>query len=64
MEIDWGQALQIGGIGFGMVFVVLTILAITVWLIGLLLMKMDAGHKKAAAGEIVSGKKDEEENGE
>ncbi|NLL90612.1 MAG: OadG family protein [Dehalococcoidales bacterium] len=34
MNVDWGQALQVGGFGFLLVFVVLTILAIAMWLIG------------------------------
>jgi Na+-transporting methylmalonyl-CoA/oxaloacetate decarboxylase gamma subunit len=40
MAVDWGQALQIGGIGFGLVFVILIILALTVWLAGLRLGKI------------------------
>jgi Na+-transporting methylmalonyl-CoA/oxaloacetate decarboxylase gamma subunit len=34
MNVDWGQAFQVGGFGFLLVFVVLTILAICMWLIG------------------------------
>jgi len=33
MEIDWAQAWQVGGIGFGLVFVVLAILAVVTWLV-------------------------------
>jgi Na+-transporting methylmalonyl-CoA/oxaloacetate decarboxylase gamma subunit len=32
MEIDWAQALQIGSIGFGLVFAILFILAVVTWL--------------------------------
>lgn len=46
--IDWGQAWQVSGMGFGLVFLVLAILAIAVWLIGLVLRRMDgSGSGKA-----------------
>lgn len=35
MAVDWGNAFQVGGIGFGTVFLVLVILAVAVTLIGL-----------------------------
>lgn len=47
MEIDWAQAWQIGGIGFGLVFAVLAILAVAIWLIGLVLRRMDGGGGEA-----------------
>jgi Na+-transporting methylmalonyl-CoA/oxaloacetate decarboxylase gamma subunit len=34
MSVDWGQAFQVGVIGFALVFFVLIILAIAMWLIG------------------------------
>lgn len=34
MAIDWGFAGQVGGAGFGVVFVLLIILAIVIWLTG------------------------------
>ena len=40
MGVDWGFAGQIGGIGFGLVFVVLIILALAIWLVGLILSKI------------------------
>jgi|TARA_B100000315_G_scaffold159000_1_gene147554 Na+-transporting methylmalonyl-CoA/oxaloacetate decarboxylase gamma subunit len=40
MAVDWAQAWQIGGVGFGLVFAVLVILALTMWLTGLLLGKL------------------------
>ena len=43
MEIDWAQAWQVGGIGFGLVFAVLIILALVMWLTGLLLNKIGGG---------------------
>ena len=48
MEVPWGQALQVGGVGFGLVFAVLIILALAVWLTGLMLGKIGSG--KAEAG--------------
>ena len=35
MLVDWGNALKVGGIGFGTVFLVLVILAVAVTLVGL-----------------------------
>lgn len=47
MTIDWGFAGQIGGIGFGMVFAVLIILAVAIWLIGLVVSRISTGEGKA-----------------
>lgn len=47
MEVDWAQAWQIGGIGFGLVFVVLIVLAFAIWLTGLLLSKTIGGNNAA-----------------
>ncbi len=44
MGVDWGLAGQIGGIGFGLVFVVLTVLALAIWLMGLVLSKIGSGR--------------------
>jgi Na+-transporting methylmalonyl-CoA/oxaloacetate decarboxylase gamma subunit len=52
--VDWAFAGKIGGIGFGMVFVVLLILAIILWLVGLVFRKLDAG-KEEKAGEDKKG---------
>ena len=43
MAVDWGFAGQIGGIGFGLVFAVLIILALAIWLVGLVLSRIGAG---------------------
>jgi Na+-transporting methylmalonyl-CoA/oxaloacetate decarboxylase gamma subunit len=43
MGVDWGFAGQIGGFGFGLVFLVLIILALAIWLTGLILSKITAG---------------------
>jgi len=49
MTIDWGLAGQIGGIGFGLVFAVLIILALAIRLTGLVLSKISTA--KAETGD-------------
>jgi len=49
MGVDWGYAGQVGGVGFGMVFALLIILALVIWTIGVLLNKRRAGKDKAKA---------------
>ena len=46
MVIDWGFAGQVGAAGFGMVFVLLIILAIVIWLTGLILNKVSTDKSK------------------
>ena len=51
MTIDWGFAGQIGGVGFGVVFILLAILAIFIWLTGwvntiITLGKAEVSNKK------------------
>lgn len=48
MGVDWGFAGQIGGFGVGLVFVVLIILALAIWLTGLILSKITAGKGEAS----------------
>jgi Na+-transporting methylmalonyl-CoA/oxaloacetate decarboxylase gamma subunit len=48
MEVDWGQAFQIGGIGFSLVFAVLLALASAIWLVALLLNKVFGGTNIAS----------------
>jgi Na+-transporting methylmalonyl-CoA/oxaloacetate decarboxylase gamma subunit len=48
MAVDWGFAGQVGGIGFGTVFALLIILAVIIWLIGLILSKIGTGKAKAS----------------
>ena len=61
MEINWAQALEYGGIGFLLVFIVLAILAVSTWLINLVSHKTTNGgngDKKeppAASGAPNSG---------
>ena len=53
MAIDWGFAGQLGGVGFGLVFTVLVILALAIWLTGLVLSKI--GISKAEASDKKKG---------
>jgi len=48
MGVDWGFAGQIGGFGFGLVFVALIILALAIWLTGLILSKITTGKGEAS----------------
>jgi len=43
MGIDWGLAGQIGGVGFSMVFALLIVLAVVIWLTGLVIIKTGSG---------------------
>jgi len=51
MEVQWGQALQVGGVGFGMVFALLIILAVIIWLTGLVLSKISGAKGEADTKE-------------
>jgi len=46
MGIDWGFAGLVGGVGFGMVFVLLIILAGVIWLTGLVIRKSSTDKKE------------------
>ena len=48
MAVDWAQALQIGGIGFLLVFTVLVILALVTRLISLLVDRTGSGKGETA----------------
>ncbi len=47
MGVAWGQAFQIGGIGFGTVFLVLIILAGVLALVGLVIRRTSRGKGEA-----------------
>ena len=54
MGVDWGFAGQVGGVGFGMVFLLLIILAVVIWLVGVVLNRISlakdkTGNKKEGA---------------
>ncbi len=50
MEVDWAQAWRVGGIGFGLVFAVLVILALAMWLTGLVFRKIGTGAEENKKG--------------
>ena len=47
MAVDWGFAGQIGGFGFGLVFVVLIFLAGAIWFVGWVIKKVSTGKGEA-----------------
>ncbi len=40
-SLDWGEAWQVAGVGFGIVFLVLIILAVAIWVTGIIVNKME-----------------------
>jgi len=46
MVVDWGFAGQVGGVGFGMVFALLIILALVIWLTGRLANRAKSDEKE------------------
>lgn len=50
MEIDWSQALEIGSLGFLLVFFVLVALALVIWLTGVFINKAGATGKETGSG--------------
>ncbi|MFC1933056.1 OadG family protein [Chloroflexota bacterium] len=48
MAVDWGLAGRIGGMGFGMVFAVLIILAVAIWLTGLVISKVSSSEDETS----------------
>lgn len=46
MEIDWGEAGRIGGIGFGIVFALLAFLSVLIWLVGIVNNKIGTGKSE------------------
>ena len=51
MAVDWGFAAQVSGIGFGAIFVVLTILAVVIWLVGRVFGKINTSGSKTGDKE-------------
>jgi Na+-transporting methylmalonyl-CoA/oxaloacetate decarboxylase gamma subunit len=47
MEIDWGEAGRIGGMGFGFVFALLAFLSVLIWLSGWINNKIGTGKSDA-----------------
>jgi Na+-transporting methylmalonyl-CoA/oxaloacetate decarboxylase gamma subunit len=42
---SWGDAWQVAGIGFGVVFLVLIILAVAIWITGIIVKKLEDRNK-------------------
>jgi Na+-transporting methylmalonyl-CoA/oxaloacetate decarboxylase gamma subunit len=55
MDITWGEAFRIGGMGFGTVFLVLSILAGAVVLVGLAIRRTGQGEAEADQGKAEAG---------
>jgi len=51
MIIDWGEAVRVGVVGFGVVFLVLVILAVVIWLTGIVIGKIGNNKNGPAAAE-------------
>lgn len=47
MEIPWGEAVRIGGWGFGIVCAILVILAVTIWFTGFIFSKIGNNENEA-----------------
>ena len=48
---DWGDVWQVAGVGFGIVFLVLIILAVAIWVTGILVNKMETREKNKEVKE-------------
>ena len=55
MTIDWGEAVRVGLIGFGWVFMVLVILAVAIWLSGYIIRKIEKPKEEVAKTETNTG---------
>ncbi len=51
MGVDWGFAGQVGGVGFGMVFALLIILAVVIRLTGVMLNKISIRNSENGDGK-------------
>ena len=64
MGVDWGFAGQIGGFGFGLVFVVLLILAAAIWVVGFVVHKASTGKSEAEEQKVAEQTVTEQKKGE
>ena len=55
MVIDWGEAIKVGLVGFGWVFMVLVILAVAIWLSGIIIRRIERKKEEPAVTETNSG---------
>jgi hypothetical protein len=47
----WGDAWRVAGVGFGVVFLVLIILAVAIWITGIVVTKLEDRNKAKQAEE-------------
>ncbi|UCD08058.1 MAG: OadG family protein [Dehalococcoidales bacterium] len=55
MAIEWGEAVRIGLVGFGWVFMVLVVLAGAIWLSGYIVRKIEKPKEETATTNTKSG---------
>ena len=48
---SWGDAWQVAGVGFGIVFLVLIILAVAIWITGIVVNKIETREKNKETKE-------------
>jgi Na+-transporting methylmalonyl-CoA/oxaloacetate decarboxylase gamma subunit len=53
MAVNWGEVTLFAGKGFGVVFLVLIILAVITWLVGLVFQRIKRGQEKAKSATKV-----------
>ena len=56
MPIDWGEAVKVGLVGFGWVFMVLVVLAVAIWLSGKIIQRLEKTNEETTTEETKSGK--------
>ncbi|MFC1900065.1 OadG family protein [Chloroflexota bacterium] len=55
MVINWGEAVKVGLVGFGWVFMVLVILAVAIWLSGKIIGRIERPKEETATAETKNG---------
>ena len=55
VAVDWGEAIRVAGVGFGMVIGILAVLAITVWIAGILLHKTTSRSEEKNSQQKTGG---------
>ena len=51
MGIPWGEAIRVGVVGFGMVFMLLIIVGVVIWLTGIVFGRSGTGETEATANK-------------
>ena len=55
IAVDWGEALRVAGVGFGMVIGILAVLGIAVWITGILLHKIGSKSEEESSQQKTGG---------